>query len=254
MPTETIQISLRRVATVTLLAAGLAGCNAFDRIAQIGQAPGVSEIANPVQQPGYTPVSMPMPAARPAFRQPNSLWNQGSRAFFKDQRAAQVGDLITVIVSVDDDAGLSNSTTRTRTNSEDIGLDGFFGYEGLLGQVLPDGVNAGSLVDTDSASSNVGTGVIARDDTINVRLAAVITQKLPNGNMVLYGRQEIRVNFEVRELVVAGVIRPEDISSTNTIEYDRLAEARISYGGRGQLTDVQQPRYGTQVLDVLLPF
>jgi len=243
-----------RLSTVLALAATLAGCNAFDRIAVIGAAPEMSQIANPTLEPGYIPVSMPMPAPRPTFRQANSLWNQGSRAFFKDQRASQVGDLITVVVSIDDEAEFTNSTTRTRTNSEDLGIDGFFGYEGLFGQVLPEGVTPGSLVDTDSATSNVGTGVIDREEEVNVRIAAVITQRLPNGNMVLFGRQEVRINFEVRELIVAGVIRPEDISSTNTIEYDRLAEARISYGGRGQITDVQQPRYGTQVLDILLPF
>ncbi|MCR9256854.1 MAG: flagellar basal body L-ring protein FlgH [Alphaproteobacteria bacterium] len=247
-------LPLRRVATIVLLGATLAGCNAFGRIADIGKAPELSQITNPVQQPAYTPVSLPMPAPKPTVRQANSLWNQGSRAFFADQRASEVGDLITVVVAIDDEAELSNSTTRTRTNSEDLGIDGFFGYEGLFGQVLPDAVVPGSLVDTDSATSNVGTGVIDREEEINVRVAAIITQKLPNGNMVLFGRQEVRINFEVRELIVAGVIRPEDISSTNTIDYDRLAEARISYGGRGQITDVQQPRYGTQVLDILLPF
>jgi flagellar L-ring protein FlgH len=81
-----------------------------------------------------------------------------------------------------------------------------------------------------------------------------VTQVLPNGNLVVQGRQELRVNFEVRELQITGVIRQQDISSTNTVSYTKLAEARISYGGRGQLTDVQQPRYGQQLLDIIAPF
>jgi flagellar L-ring protein precursor FlgH len=120
--------------------------------------------------------------------------------------------------------------------------------------VLPKGANSASLLKLDSEGSSEGSGSVRRAEQLTTSVAAVVTQTLPNGNLVIEGKQEIRVNFEVRELIVAGVIRPEDIESDNTIESAKIAQARIAYGGRGQITDVQQPRYGQQVMDVLLPF
>ena len=134
------------------------------------------------------------------------------------------------------------------------GLDSFLGYETQLDAVLPEAVSPGSLVDLDSNSSSQGTGSVNRDETINLRIAALVTQVLPNGNLVIAGRQEVRVNYEVRQLQVAGMIRPEDITSTNTVSYDQIAEARVSYGGRGHISDVQQPRYGQQLYDIIFPF
>ena len=246
--------TLRSVLAVFAAAALLSGCGAMNRLADIGKAPDMSRIENPVKSSGYQPVSMPMPAPVTATRQANSLWQEGSRAFFKVQRASEIGDIITVVVDIDDDADLKNTTTRTRANSDTADLNGFLGFEGSLGQVFPEAVTGGNLVDLASTTSNVGNGVVDREEEISFSVAGVITQKLPNGNLVLYGRQEVRVNFEVREIVVGGVIRAADITATNTISYAQMAEARISYGGRGQLTDVQQPRYGSQVLDIIMPF
>jgi flagellar L-ring protein precursor FlgH len=183
----------------------------------------------------------------------NSLWRQGSRAFFKDQRAQVVGDLVTVKVQVTDKANLDNETKRSRTNSESFGAKNAFGLETKLNKVLP-GAEASALLNADSTSSSDGTGSVSRKEELVTNVAAVVTQVLPNGNLVVEGKQEIRVNFEVRELIVAGVIRPEDIEGDNTINSTKMAEARIAYGGRGQITDVQQPRYGQQVMDIVLPF
>jgi flagellar L-ring protein precursor FlgH len=82
----------------------------------------------------------------------------------------------------------------------------------------------------------------------------VVTDRLPNGNFVIAGRQEVRVNSELRELRIAGVIRPEDISSRNTIDYFKVAEARIAYGGRGTISRVQKPRYGQRLYEFVVPF
>lgn len=247
-------------AIIALIAYGasLTGCSYFDRLAAIGQTPPLSAIKNPVAQPGYKPVSLPMPEPESSSYNPNSLWRNGSRAFFKDQRASRIGDILTVIVEITDKAEIDNETARTRENSEDLGLDSIAGYQAVLKKLLPkstrDTVNFADLIKLDSAAKSKGSGSVNREEKLTTKMAALVTQKLPNGNLVIEGRQEIRVNFEIREVVVAGIVRPEDISAENTIPISKIAEARVAYGGRGQLTDVQQPRYGQQVLDVVLPF
>ena len=244
---------LRRIGVLTLVF-GLAACGTADRLANVGRAPALSPIEDPTAMPGYKPVRMPMPDAEPASFASNSLWRQGSRAFFKDQRAARVGDLVTVRVRVTDRAQFENQTRRSRQNGENLGADALMGFETRLDRILPDDVSADALVGIDSRSSSRGEGSTRRSEQLTTNVAAVVTQLLPNGNMVIEGKQEIRVNFEVRELIVAGVVRPEDIEADNTIDSTKIAQARIAYGGRGQLTDVQQPRYGQQVMDILLPF
>jgi len=244
--------ALRLVAVLALIPA--AGCTAVDRIANVGKAPTLSPIENPTEQAGYKPVRIPMPEPVAIVNAPNSLWRVGARAFFKDQRARQVGDILTVTVKIDDKAELANKTSRSRSNSEDVGLDSIAGYETKLDKIFPNPVNAGSLIDADSKSSSNGEGSIDREEEIETTVGAIVTQVLPNGNLVIEGRQEVRVNYEVRELIVAGIVRPEDIAANNTIDSDKIAQARIAYGGRGQISDIQQPRYGQQVLDILLPF
>lgn len=230
----------------------LANCSAVDRVAGIGQQPNLSAIENPTAQPGYRPVSMPMPEPMVATYSPNSLWRSGARSFFNDQRASQIGDLVTVTVAINDDAQIANQTSRSRTASEQLGGSGMIGTQ--LDMILPEGATPSAIADFDTDSSSGGQGSVNRSESLTTTVAAVVTQILPNGNMVIEGRQEVRVNFEVRELIVAGVIRPEDIDASNTIESSKIAEARIAYGGRGQITDVQQPRYGQQLFDILMPF
>lgn len=237
-----------------LLACSLGGCGMSDRLAGVGKAPDLSPISNPQTQPNYQPVSMPMPAPEVAYRQPNSLWQSNRKSFFKDQRAGSIGDILTVIIDIDDQADLENKSSRSRSASENAGLDNLLGYEASLGQVLPETVSNTDLVGAESDSSHAGDGKIERDEKIELKLAAVVTQVLPNGNLVINGKQEVRVNFEKRILNMAGIIRPEDISVDNSISYEKIAEARINYGGEGQITDVQQPRYGQQVYDIIFPF
>ena len=247
----------RPVTAFAVLAASLAlgACSStLDRLQNIGATPKLSEISNPVQDPNYRPVSLPMPKADTDYRHANSLWRAGSRAFFKDQRAGVTGDILTVLINIDDKAELSNASRRSRTTTENSAIGGLLGFEANLNKILPNQVDNNNLLGIDGSSNNNGSGTIDREEAIQLKVAALVTQVLPNGNLVIQGRQEVRVNYEVRELQITGIIRREDIASTNTISYEKIAEARIAYGGRGHITDVQQPRYGTQVLDILYPF
>ncbi|MEL6361024.1 MAG: flagellar basal body L-ring protein FlgH [Pseudomonadota bacterium] len=230
------------------------GCAAGARIKNIGQAPDLSPTENPSQHYGGRVVSMPMPAENASVQNANSLWRPGARSFFKDQRARTRGDIVTVVIDINDRARLDNSTERTRDTGETAQLPAFGGLEQTLVDILPEGANAAQLVDLSSGSSVRGEGSVDRREDVELTVAAIVTEVLPNGNLVIAGKQEVRVNFEVRELIVTGIIRPEDIANSNRISHTQIAEARISYGGRGQLTDVQQARYGQQLYDILFPF
>lgn len=234
-------------------------------------------VVGPGSEPEFTPMivdQQTMPEARtvqvpmpPAENKPQlsraqgaSLWAQaGSNGgFFEDQRASEVGDILTVLIDISDKASLSNQSSQQRSAGNSAGFPTFFGYEGLIHRALP-GIGAsdlptGAVIDLESESASKGSGSITRNEKIDLKVAALVIQKLPNGNLILAGRQEVKVNNELRELRVAGIVRPEDIAMNNTISYDKIAEARIAYGGRGQLTAVQGTRYGQQALDVILPY
>lgn len=239
--------SLPKLIACLLAATTLAGCSAAERLSRVGQPPSMTPVQNPTQDKNYRPVSMPMPT--PLLLEPaaNSLWRPGARAFFKDQRAKQVGDVLTVVVNIQNErAQLAQATSRSRKSGEDAAFTNMMG--------IPSIASANPAVTATGDSTFDGKGSVDRSESINIRLAAVVLQILPNGNLALSGRQEVRVNGDLRELQVAGVIRPEDIKSDNTISWDKIAEARISYGGRGTISDVQQPRYGQQIFDVIFPF
>jgi flagellar L-ring protein precursor FlgH len=241
---------------VILAAVGLLlqGCVGLQRLGEVGSPPVMTPTADPTKDPKWHPVSLPMPRPPPEPQTANSLWRPGSHAFFPDPRAAQVGDILTVVVNMADSAVLNNGTTATRTASQLVGAPDLMGLQSAISHVLPSGANLNQLINTNTAGAQVGVGNITRNETILLRVAAVVTQVLPNGNLVLVGSQEFRVNSELRQLVLSGIVRPQDINSDNTVLHDRMAQARISYGGRGQLTDVQTARWGQQILDIASPF
>jgi flagellar L-ring protein FlgH len=231
-------------------AASLTACGTLSRLSEVGRDPAMTPTEDPTKDPKWRPLTLPMPSRQPSPNEANALWRSGSRAFFKDQRAAQVGDIVTVLVNMNDAANLKNVTSAVRASTETAGMPNFFGLEAIL----PKAVTPSTLVSASSGNSNTGTGQIQRTEAVTLRLAGIITQVLPNGNLVVAASQEFMVNSELRQLKVTGVIRPQDIASDNTVLHDRMAEARIAYGGKGQLTDIQRARWGQQMIDILMPF
>ena len=183
-----------------------------------------------------------------------SLWSGTQHSLLGDRRALNRGDIMTVVIEIDEKAEISNDSGRSRSGSESLGIPGLFGLPQRLDRKLPEGASSSEAVSINSTSSSSGKGSVKRKEKLTLRVAATVVDVLPNGVLSISGSQELRVNFELRELLVTGYVRPEDISRQNEITYDKIASARVSYGGRGQITDVQQPRYGQQALDAVLPF
>lgn len=234
-----------------------AGCASLEGALEEAES-NATRAATPRMTPAASASQMPMPALNVSAAGPSSLWRAGSRTFFADQRARRLGDILTVRINIQDSAQLRNTTKRERDNSASAGADSLFSKESLLGRLLPPGgatpFDAGNLLSTQGNSTSNGTGTINRNETISLTVAAIITDLLPNGNFIVSGRQEVRINNELRELLVSGVIRPEDISPDNSIQHDQMAEARISYGGRGALSNIQRPPLGQRAAEAVSPF
>jgi flagellar L-ring protein precursor FlgH len=235
-----------KISAALMMGASLAGCSAVDRIQNIGEAPKLDKVGNPAGQKLVDEIPRPQPITHID----NSLWQPGAQSFFHDPRAMHIGDVITVNVTIADTAKLENSTTRTRTNSDDANMTNLFGLE----KVLPPAIDPTSVVKMGSDNSNVGTGAIQRQENISMTLAALVAQVLPNGNLVIDGHQQVRVNNELRDMRLSGIVRREDITQDNTVQLSQIAEARVIYGGQGTMSDVQQPRYGSQLFDIIMPW
>ncbi len=235
-------------------AATLLSTTACGRLEQVGKAPDLTPTEG--SNAYYAMASTPFPTSveRRQKADQASLWSGGRQSLLGDRRAEQRGDILTVVVEIDDEAEFSNSSSRKRGGSESLAIPDFFGIPQQLNKKLPDGASTNPAVSTQSSSQSSGDGSTKRNEKLTLRVAATVTDVLQNGVLRIEGTQEIRVNFELRELLVTGYVRPEDISRQNEITYDKIASARVSYGGRGQITDVQQPRIGQQVTDIILPF
>ena len=232
----------------------LAACST---VQEAVKGPNLTPVGYPAQLVPQNQEILPLASVRepaPQAASANSLWRVGARAFFIDQRASRVGDILTVQIDIDDKAQTSNSTASSRTSGTSAGVPHFLGLESSLGKILPGGYDPANMVDTNSKTANAGSGSVNRQEKISLTIAAVVTGVLPNGNMVIQGTQEVRTNAEVRQLTVAGIVRPEDISSSNTIKHTQIAEARISYGGRGDISRVQKTPAGQALVERFSPF
>ncbi|MGR3461376.1 MAG: flagellar basal body L-ring protein FlgH [Roseovarius sp.] len=239
------------ISHVLILALALAGCA---RIDHIGKPPSLTPTKNADEQLAMLNPGLPMETRNGAPLREASLWNGGRRSLLGDRRAARRGDILTVVIEIDEEAEISNATARRRTAEESLSVPDLFGLPQRIDRDLPEGASLERAVGITSSGSSGGDGSVSRSEELTLRVAATVTDVLPNGVLRISGSQEVRVNFELRELLVSGFVRPEDISRQNEITHDKIAAARVSYGGRGQITDVQQPRIGQQVLDAILPF
>jgi len=244
--------SLPRLTLLALLSLGV--LSACGRLADVGQAPEFSDTINGDEVFAMNTVPLPERQDVAARHASASLWTAGRRSLLGDRRAEQRGDILTVVIEIDESASISNSTERGRSGSESMSLPNFLGLPQRIDSTLPEGASMSDAVSGTSSSRSSGSGSVQRDEELTLRVAATVTDVLQNGVLRIEGSQEVRVNYEIRELLVSGFVRPEDISRQNEITYDKIAGARISYGGRGQISDVQQPRYGQQIADIILPF
>lgn len=241
-----------RLSVIALIAlAPLAACTT---VQEAVRGPELAPVGYPAalapQQLQYVSAREPLPTAASA----NSLWRSGARAFFIDQRASRVGDIVTVQIDINDSAQTSNASRSSRKADMSGGVSNFLGLESSLGKILPGGFDPANAIGTNSESSNAGAGAVTRSEKISLTIAAVVSAVLPNGNMVIQGTQEVRTNAELRQLTVAGIVRPEDISSANTVKHTQIAEARISYGGRGDISRVQKVPAGQSLVERFQPF
>lgn len=235
-----------------LLALALGGCA---RLAEVGQVPAFQSPANGNEVFAMSAIPLAQEAEFAQRHAGASLWQAGRQSLLGDRRAGQRGDILTVVIEIDDSASISNATDRARSGSEQMSLPQFLGLPQRLDRfVLEEGATMADAVNGSGSSTSSGSGSVRRNEELTLRVAATVTDVLPNGSLRIEGTQEVRVNFEIRELLVTGFVRPGDISRQNEITYDRIAGARISYGGRGQISDMQQPRYGQQIADIILPF
>ena len=241
----------RRTSLCFLASLLVAGCGRLDHF---GKPPSFTPIEDSAENRAMYDPGLPLVTEQRRVVDRASLWSGGQRSLLGDRRAMKRGDILTVVIEIDEEAEISNSSARSRNGSETLGIPDLFGIPQRLDEDLPEGASMANAVSTNSSSNSGGDGSVSRREELTLRIAAAVTEVLPNGVLAIEGTQEVRVNFELRELLVTGFVRPEDISRQNQITYDKIASARISYGGRGQITDVQQPRYGQQALDMLLPF
>ena len=251
---------MKNIIAIFIIGIVLSGCSStIERLQRVGKAPELANLEVPVDENQLSPAQKEQ-QTKAYMRRTNSLWQPGSTSFFRDNRAWRIGDILRVVINIKDSATVANNTQQKRNSKENGGIGELFGKQKALYATLgmpKTGVVNNTIPNLLSLSGDrniEGSGNITRQESIQTEIAALVRQVLPNGNLVIEAHQEIRINHELREIKVAGIVRPRDISSENAISSDQIAEARISYGGRGVLSDVQQPRVGSQVVDIISPF
>ena len=245
---------MNKIFATKLACLGLAALSGCARLDHVGKPPSFTPANETQEHVAMLYQGLPLTTQNQRTVDDASLWSGSRQSLLGDRRATKKGDILTVVIEIDEEASISNDTNRSRSSSESLEMPQLLGLPQRLDRELPVGASSASAVDLGGSSSSSGSGSVSRSEKLELRVAATVVDVLPNGVLAISGSQELRVNFELRELLVTGYVRPDDISRQNEITYDKIASARVSYGGRGQITDVQQPRYGQQILDAILPF
>lgn len=246
-------MSYSRLCLLLIIILFLAGCSIFRQLREVGNPPKINEV-NIYDKEELKALTSKKNGHANSTVASNSLWTPNSKTFFfRERKAKEVGDILKIKVVIQDEAKLDNKTSKSRSSGTDLGIKNLFGLEKQVARKNKD-IDPSKLIGLGSSSKGSGDGKIDRKETIKTTVAATIVKVLASGNLVIKGSQEIRVNFELREITIAGIVRPEDIGSDNSVELGQIAEARVSYGGRGQITQYQQDPYGKQVLDIISPF
>ncbi|CUX81612.1 MAG: flagellar L-ring protein precursor FlgH [Roseibaca calidilacus] len=227
---------------------------ACEPLSQVGRAPDFTAPEDGFEHAALYRVPLPDESVVDTPKDRASLWSAGERSLLGDRRASSPGDILTVVIEIDDSAQMSNTTARGRSGSNSMAGPSLFGIPEAIDRNLPGGLSLAAGIETQGGTEFSGSGSVSRNEQLTLRVASTVVERLPNDILRIEGRQEVRVNHELRELLVTGYVRPADISRQNEIGYDKIANARISYGGRGILSGVQQPRYGSQILEIITPF
>ncbi len=239
-------MKLQVILSTILLSGLLGGC--AGNVREIGQSPLMSPIGEGLVQ---ETAAIPLSDSYEDGVETGSTWRDEGRDLFRDPRARRKGDILTVEISIKDKASLDNSSNRSRDSTGGVGANLDFSGTAKFFKATGD---AAANLDFNGNTETKGSGTIKRSESIELLVAAIVVDVLPNGNLLVSGSQEVRVNYELRELRVSGIVRPRDINTDNKISYEKIAEARIDYGGRGRLTEVQQPGWGHQLFDLITPF
>lgn len=196
------------------------------------------------------PVPPPWMTEKVEEKQTGSLWTDTSSSLWKDVKACRVGDIVTITVSEQSQASKQSSTQTGKTKD----FSGDFKFVGLTAgdKLVMDQGNFGYKGKFDNQFQ--GNGVTSKADSMSTYMTATVVQVLPNGNLLIRGSRWTKVNDELQQIVLEGVVRPNDINRKNEVLSQNIADAKIFFTGKGPVTAQQKPGWLLQFLDVVNPF
>lgn len=183
-----------------------------------------------------------------------SLWPGEQHSLYADHKARTTGDILTITIAEKASASKMASTDSDRSSSISASLPNLLGLENSNLLAQNPNLDLSALVKADFANSFEGSGKTVRKEDLVASLTTQVIQVYPNGNLKIRGGKEVRVNNETQVIYLTGIVRPVDIMANNTIDSKHVLNARISYTGKGAISDKQHPGWLTRVIDNVWPF